>query len=276
MNPYDSAARFLACSLSLASGFVQSSRADDYISPTDERVRVTLGAMYVSSATTLEAESSAGVPGSTISGENQFGLPKSEFEPKFQAVVRVDTRQRLSIDYFTLDRSGSTTVTESTLAFRNVLFLAGDPLQTTLSLRTLGLTYGYSFWHSETLEVAPTLGLHATDISATAKVSAANRHLIQTEDVAGPVPTVGLDATWVASKRFFLDGRVQYLHVHVANLTGSLGVYEFDALYRLRANVSLGLGYTDISVHVASVKSSQSGQFDFDTKGPEMFIRIGF
>jgi hypothetical protein len=255
----------------------QQARADgDYFSPTDERVRVSLGAMHVSSSTTLRADSSTGTPGTTVNAEDAFGLDKSDFEPKFQAVVRVATRHRLSFDYFTLDRSGNSTVGANPLVFRDVTFLPGDPLQTSLSLRTLGITYEYSFWHSETLEIAGTLGVHATDISATAKVQTQTRHIIQTDDQAGPVPTVGIDATWVASRRFYLDGRVQYLKVHVNNLDGSLGFYEFNVLYRLRPNVSFGLGYTEVKAHLTSTQSSQGGLFDFNSKGPQMFVRIAF
>lgn len=262
-------------SLTLAA---KPSHADgDYFSPTDERVRISLGAMHVSSATTLRADSSAGLPGTTINGEDTFGLDKSDFEPKFQATVRVATRQRLSFDYFTLDRSGSNTLTGTTpVVFRNVVFQPGDPLQTQLSLRTFSITYGYSFWHSETLEIAGTLGVHATDISAMAKVQTQTRHIIQTDDQAGPVPTLGIDATWVASKRFYLDGRAQYLNVHVNNLQGSLGIYELDALYRFRPNVSFAVGYTEVRAHLASTQTSQGGLFDFNAKGPEMFVRVAF
>jgi hypothetical protein len=257
-------------------GLAAQALADDYFSPTDERVRLSLGAMYVSSSTNIQADSSAGVTGTNFNAENEFGLSKTDFEPKFQAMVRVDTRQRLSFDYFTLDRSGDRSLTSGPLIFRDVVFQPGDPLQTQLSLRTLGITYGYSFWHSPTVEIAATFGIHETDISALAKVETQTRHIIQTDDQAGPVPTVGIDATWVASRRFYLDARVQYLDVHVHDLSGSLGIFELDVLYRYRANVAFGLGYTDLRARLASTQTAQSGLFDFSTQGPEMFFRISF
>jgi len=70
------------------------------------------------------------VAGTTINAEREFGLDGSDFEPKFQATVRVAKRQRLSFDYFTLDRSGSTTLTGTPILFRDVTFLPGDPLRT--------------------------------------------------------------------------------------------------------------------------------------------------
>jgi hypothetical protein len=259
--------------LALAAG---AAHADgDYASPTDDRVRVTLGAMHVSSATTLRVDSSTGVQGTTIGGESEFGLDPSDFEPKLQVMVREGTRNRLWLDYFTLDRTGSAVVTQP-IVFRDVVIQPGDPLQSQLDLRLLTLTYGYSFWHGEKLELAATLGISAVQIQATAKVTTDAVHLDQTEDEAGPFATPGIAATWAVSKRFYFDGRVQYLSLHVKDLDGSLGMAELDALYRFRPNVSFGLGYTQVKAHLASVKTDNSGLFDFNTKGPEFFIRVAF
>jgi hypothetical protein len=254
------------------------SRADDYFSPTDDHIRVSLGAMHVSSSTDLRVNSSQDVEGTYIDAESQFGLPSSDWEPKFQAMVRMGVRQRLSFDYFTLDRSGDQTIpaSGSPIVYRDVILLPTDPLQTQLNIRTFGITYGYSFWHSETLEIAATAGVHITDLDSIVKVQTETRHVIQTEDQAGPVPTVGIDATWVASKRFSFDGRVQYLDVHINDASGSLGIYEFDGLYRFRPNVSLAIGYTDYQAKISSTSRTQGGEFNFSSKGPEIFVRVAF
>jgi hypothetical protein len=55
-----------------------------------------------------------------------------------------------------------------------------------------------------------------------------------------------------------------------------VGIYEFDALYRYRPNVSFAVGYTDVRARLSSTQTSQSGFFNFSTKGPEMFFRIAF
>ena len=247
----------------------------DYASPTDDRVRVTLGAMHLSTSTTLRVDSSTGVQGTPVNGEDQFGLDPSDFEPRFQVMLRAGDRNRLWLDYFTLDRTGSAAITEP-IVFRDVVLQPGDPLESELDLRLLTLTYGYSFWHSEKLELAATLGISTVQIAATAKVQTDAVHLDQTENEAGPFATPGIAATWAVSKRFYFDARLQYLSLHVKELDGSLGMAELDALYRFSPNVSLGLGYTEVKVHLASVKTDNSGLFDFDTKGPEFFVRVAF
>jgi hypothetical protein len=255
--------------------FATLAHAEDYLSPTEERVRLSLGVVRLSNNTSLQLNSSSGVQGTPVNVEDTFALDKSDYEAKIQAMVRAGERHRLRFDYFSLDRSGSSTVTQP-IVFRDVVLQPGDPLNSDLSIRTFGITYGYSFLHSDKYEVAATLGISDTDISARARVQTATRHVDQTEDQAGPVPTIGLDATYVVSKRFYLDGRAQYLKVRVDHLDGSLGIYELDALYRLRPNVSFALGYSMFRANLISRQTKQAGFFDFNSKGPEFFVRIAF
>jgi hypothetical protein len=262
-------------SLAVLALFATLTHAEDYLSPTEERVRLSLGVVRVSNKTDLQIDSSAGVPGTPLSAEDQFGLDKSDYEAKIQAMVRVGERHRLRFDYFSLDRTGQLTVTQP-IVFRDVVLQPGDPLNSDLSIRTFGITYGYSFLHSDRYEVAATIGINDTDISARARVQAPTRHVDQTEDQAGPIPTVGLDATYVVSKRFYFDARAQYFRVRIDDLDGSLGIYELDALYRLRPNISFAAGYTSLRAKLISAQVRQGGLFNFNSSGPEIFVRIAF
>ncbi|HXP66970.1 MAG TPA: hypothetical protein VN815_15950 [Steroidobacteraceae bacterium] len=255
--------------------FATLAHAEDYLSPTEERVRLSLGVVHLSNNTDFQIDSSAGVPGTPVNAENQFGLDKTDYQAKIQAMVRAGERHRLWFDYFSLDRSGQTTVTDP-IVFRDVVLQPGDPLLSDLSIRTFSLTYGYSFLHGDKYEVAATIGIADTDISARARVQTAARHVDQTEDQAGPVPMLGLNATYVISKRFYVDGRAQYLKVRIDDLDGTLGIYELDALYRLRPNISFALGYTAFRANLISNQAKQAGFFNFNSKGPEFFLRVAF
>lgn len=246
-----------------------------YPSPTDDRLRVSFGVMHVSSSTTVRADSTTGTTGTVLNGEDQFGLEKSDYEPEIEVMMRAGTRNRLWFNYFTLDREGSTILQEP-VAFRDVVLQPGEPLQSELDLRVLSLTYGYSFWHGEKLELAGTIGVSSIQINARAKVQTEEVHVNETETAAGPFPTPGFAATWSVAKHFYLDGRVQYLHLHISDITGSLGLGEIDAIYRVHPNVAFALGYTEVKAHVNSVKTSDSGLFDFNSKGPQLFVRVSF
>jgi hypothetical protein len=263
---------FAAAAVQLAA----PAHADDYLSPTDERVRLSLGVERVSNATNMRFDSTAGLPGTPISGENDLGLDSSDFLPKFQATVRVGERHRLRFDYFSLDRTGHATIENNPIVFRNSVLQVGDPVETTVSVRSLGIAYEYSFIHREKFELAATFGINETDLSARARVTTATQHINEPEDQAGPLPTLGLDSTYVISKRFYVDGRAQYLKVAVDHLTGTVGFYEFAALYRFRPNISFALGYTGVRADIESRQTKTSGYYDLSSKGPEAFVRVAF
>jgi hypothetical protein len=252
-------------------------RADgDYASPTEDRMRMSLGVMQVGASTSLQVDSSSGAAGTYINGENTLGLDKTQYDPKFQAEVRAGERNRVRIDYFALDRSNTRTLTGAPLAFGDAILLVGDPVLTDLSFRDFELTYGYSFVRNATVEVAGTVSVNAIDGSARLRVATATRHVDSRQDFAGPYPNPGIEATWVLSKRFYLDGRAQFLRVSVDHLSGSLGLYELDALYRLRPNISFALGYNMVRANLASRQASEGGLFQFDTQGPQLFVRVAF
>jgi hypothetical protein len=252
-----------------------AAHAEDYTSPTEERVRLSLGFVYLDSKTALQIDSSTGVPGTLVSAENDFGMNKENFEAKFQVMLRVGERNRLRFDYFSLDRTGNITLNKD-ITFRNVELQPGDPVDSNLSIDVLSFTYGYSFIHNEKFELAATIGINDTDLSARARVNTAARHVDQTEDQAGPFPTLGLDSTYVISKRFYLDARIAYFRANVDDLDGSLGFYELNALYRLRENISFALGYQLVKAHLLSTQASTAGLFNFTTQGPEFYLRVGF
>lgn len=262
----------LAACLGSAAAFADG----DYVSPTNARFALSLGIVEVSPSTVVRVDSKTGTLGTTFNGEDDFGLDSHRIEPKFDLMLRAGERNRLFFDYFTLDRSDTKVLAAGPANFGDVVLLQGDPVQSTLSLRILELTYGYSFWHSEKVEVTGTLSINDTQVSSSVRVQTANRHVYDAQSTAGPFPTPGITATYVASKRFYFDGTFRYMRVSIDHLTGSTTIYDFDALYRLRPNVSFGLGYSGLRADLLSRKSTDTGYFDFSAKGPEFFVRVSF
>ena len=60
--------------LALAASFAHAD--GDYFSPTDDRVRVSLGIMRVSSSTVVQVDSSTGTPGTVINAEDDLGFER--------------------------------------------------------------------------------------------------------------------------------------------------------------------------------------------------------
>jgi hypothetical protein len=261
----------------LLSVFATGARADgDYLSPTEDRVRISLGVMQTSATTTFQQDTSAGNPGSVINGENMLGLDRRQTDPKFEVEIRAGERNRLRLDYFSLDRNDTKTLTGAQLNFGNQTLLIGDPVQTDLSIRAFGLTYLHSFVHNDRLELASTVGVSDIDVDSQLRVATATRHVYISHSVAGPLPTPGIEATWVLSKRFYIDGHAQYLRGGLHQIGGSLDAYEINALYRLRPNISFALGYAGFQSRFYSRRPGDAGFAELDAHGPQLIVRVAF
>jgi hypothetical protein len=265
---------YLALALCLAASVAAAD--GDYVSPTNQRFGISLGIIDVKASTTLRVDQSNGTTGTTLNGESDLGLDSSRIEPKFDFMVRAGARHRVFFDYFTLDRSDTKVLAQGPDSYGGVVLLEGDPVTTDFRLQVLQITYGYSFWHSEKLEIAATLSINDAELESSVRVNTEARHVYDDESVAGPFPAPGLMLTWVASKRFFFDATARYLKVAIDHTEGSIGIYEFDAQYRLRPNISFALGYADTRADFLSRKTDHTGYFNFDAKGPELFVRVAF
>ena len=134
--------------------FAGAAHADgEDTSPTEERVRVTLGAMHISNATTLQVDSSTGVPGTTVG----WRRASSASTRRTRAEVPDDVprwRTQPGVPRLFHARSDRQRGDQEPMIFRDTMLQPGDPLQSALGLRLLTLTYGYSFWHSDKVELA--------------------------------------------------------------------------------------------------------------------------
>jgi hypothetical protein len=251
----------------------------DYFSPTNELIAISLGVMKISPATSLRLDNTTAtgtVTGTTFNGENDLGLDSSRTEPKFEAAVRAGKRDRLFFDYFILDRDDTKTLANGPAQFGNIVLLAGDPVQTDMSMRLFSVGFGHSFLHGEKFELTALIAVNEIETNASLRVQSLTRHLFDEKSLAGPLPTPGVAATWAVSRRFYIDANAKYMKLSVDHLTGTASNYDVDIFYRLHPNVALALGYIDARVNLVSRQAGNTGAFDFDAKGPELFVRVAF
>src|SRR3984957_10328458 len=119
--------------------------------------------------TTLRADPSnaqPGITGTTVSGENDLGLPGRLNKGRVEFMFRLRDRNKVRVDYFEADRSGST-VLANDVVFSNQTFLAGLSAQSTFEWKQFDIPYTYSFIRNDHLEVGTGLAVYFLQIDAT-------------------------------------------------------------------------------------------------------------
>jgi len=223
--------------------------------------------------TSIQVNARNGTPGTLVSAEKDLGVPSHPYQGRIELMFRMRERNKLRVDYFETDRSGSK-VLSRTVFFGNQTFVVNDLATSSLDWRMFGLTYTYSLLRTDRLELGTGIGVHLLEAEARGAVQA--KELQQEVSGAGAFPTIPIDFAWRISRRFALTGRGQYMHFAHNGFAASLQDYHGDVQYRWIPNFSIGAGYTVIRASLDLTEATFPGRFRLTVKGPEAFFRVSF
>ena len=247
--------------------------ANNYVNPIDDRFRLTAGAFLASTATTLRLDGAVANSGTLVNLEDDLGLGDKNTLADVEIMIGMRERHRVRLNYFKLDRA-STQLLERQIVLRGDTYNVGDLVESTFGMRMLSLTYSYSFIHNPRIDLAGSFGLNVLEFNARALVRA--RSLDQSEDDAGPFPTLGLDVFVPLSRRFYVEARAEYLKVSIHDFDGSAENLHAGVVYRWRENLAFGVGYRKFNISGTSSQVGDTGEFEVDNSGAEAFLRLSF
>ena len=242
-------------------------------SPFDDHFRLTAGLLSASADTQLRLDADDGTPGTSLSAEDDLGLADHNESGDIEAEVRIRERHVVRFNYFRLDRSATTVLTEQ-IQFGNDTFDPGDTVETTLDLHEFVATYAYRFLRKPRFEMYGSFGIHITELVARGEVQA--RDLREDQREVAPLPTLGLGAEVAFTDRIFMSVFVDYLQANVNDFHGRVLDARITALYRFTRNLSAGLGYFLLERNVDSHDPDDSGRFRLSDGGAELFLRMSF
>lgn len=214
-----------------------------------------------------------GVTGTPVNAEQDLGLPARLNQGVIEFMFRMRERNKLRVDYLEADRS-ATKVLANDIVFGNVTFTGGQPMQSTVNWRLFGLTYTYSLYRSDRLEIGTGLAAYFLQVEALGSQPAVGQY--QDESAAEPFPTLPLDFTWAISQRFALTARANYLRASLSGFNGWLADLHGDLQYRWSHNFSLGIGYSSIRDSVTRHGGSFPGAVSMDFDGLQGFVRFSY
>jgi hypothetical protein len=255
--------------------------ADDFFdsdaqtpSPITDRFALDASFIHASVATELRVDP-PGRPlsGTEVSGQRDLGFKPSENDGLVDLMFRLRERNRIDVGYLELDEAATTTVSRP-IVFGNEVFNPGSVVSTSLQWRVMSFSWTYAFIQNDRFELGAGLGVHMMDLDVrgTAPATFSNYET----SIAGAVPTPIIDTAWRVTRRISLTARAQYLKAASSGTSGSLGDFHADAQFRWVPNLSIGAGYSQLRLNLASVTGSNPGLLSIRLRGPEIFLRASF
>ncbi len=237
----------------------------------DEIIQLDLGAY------TFHAKDNISVGGPTIAG-TKFGIER-EGTPDNDTVFRVDgtirpfERHRLRFMYLDSTREGSGLI-DRTISFRDATYNLGSRVNSSFRLQETELDYMYSFWKSDELEWAATLGVHLAKIVAT--LNAPSLSLSQQAEANGPVPMIGLAVNWTPHEKWELFGHVSGMSASIKDYSGTAVAYRVGARYFFTDNIGVGLAWAGVRYNLDVNRSAWLGTLDASHNGGQAFLSFRY
>lgn len=242
-------------------------------SPITDRFYVR-GTLFASKLdTVLRVDNAQSIAGTAVSAENDLGLRSKVYQGRMELMFRMRENSRLRVNYYDSDRSATHQLSR-TINFGDETFVVKDLVNTDLNWRIFGLTYTYSFLHTERFEFGGGIGAYLLQGEAAGDVQSKSER--QEVSGVGAFPTVALDGAWRISRRWALTARGQYLRATVNDFSGSLGDYHADLQYRWTNAFALGAGFSSLHMSLDVKGGSFPGLLNIKSRGPEAFFRVSF
>lgn len=237
--------------------------------------RLAVRALYYGQSidTLVRYDDDAGAPGTLLAAEDRLGLADRLDQGAVDLMFRMLERHRIRADYHQQTRDGDVVIDEP-IQFGNDDYFAGERVLTHMDLRRFGLAYTYSLVRKEKLELGLGLGINLLQMEGTLEAPA--RFVRERQDVAGPFPTLAVDATWQFARRFSLNTAAQFLAGKVDEVDGSYASWSADVQFRPLRNLAVGAGYARTRYRIDSTDDDLAGYFRLKYQGLQLFLRASF
>jgi hypothetical protein len=220
-----------------------------------DTLKLQLGGYLLSkNSTTISAENRYFA--TDINLEDDLGMETKTNTFRASGYYRFNDRHKVEFSYYALDTSSTNTIVRD-LYWDGKLYKAGATLDSQLDIDIYKLSYAYSFYHSESLELAGSIGLHVMDIETGLKGSAFILGQIGTYgdgtvNFLAPLPVVGFRIDYAITPRLHINGLVDYFGITIDQFSGDFTDVVLSVEYRVLDNVGIGAGfnYTNLNITV--------------------------
>lgn len=210
------------------------------------------------------ADSSSGI-GVAYSFDKDFGGEDSVTIPRLDAYYRFNKWHRVDFSAFTIDRSGRE-ILKLDVDLADQSYNLGETLVSDIRYDLLKVAYGYSFYHSDRVELGFSAGLNITGYEFDFEASDGSR--ARSSDVTAPLPMFGLRMSYLINSRWSLHYISEAFYIEIEDaLKGSFTNSEVDIQYHFNPNFVLGAGISRFSTDLTADDTDWKGRIADSHRG---------
>ncbi len=190
-------------------------------------------------------------------------------------------RHKVKAIAFDMSRDNSRSF-DRDIEWGDVVYPVDAQIDVEFDFTVIEVAYEYAFLKRDNYELAGSIGLHYTDMSASLRARAESSGGTLDEDisnsasVAAPLPVIGLRGIWDLSHNVWLDASAQFFALSIDDIDGNLQDYRVLVTWQPKKWLGIGLGYNQFSVDVDVDKDDFNGSLDWTYRGPMIFYSASF
>ena len=222
-----------------------------------EKLVIRISSISIRDADTDLTVLSSGNLGTGFSFNDDLGGDDSVTIPRIDGYYRFKPSHRIEFGSFRIERDGRNLLTID-LDIGDESFNVGDTVISNIDYELLKIGYAYSFYHSQTVELSVTAGLHMTNYEFDYEL--VDGTSADSSKASGPLPMFGIRVSYAINPRWSIHYLSEVLFVDAADAEGSFQNYEVHIRYKLNENFMLGAGLTRFGIDVTTKDNDWDGR----------------
>jgi hypothetical protein len=239
----------------------------------NDKFRVSLGGFYADTNTSVRLDANTGT-GIEINFEDALGIENRKLVGEAAMYWRFGERWHLGADYFSINRSGSRTLSQ-TVEWGGQTFTAGTNVSAQTKISDLRTTVGYSFFKRPDKEVGVGAGLHWTglkfSLEETSGVVGA-----ESASVTAPLPVVYMYSNVALTDTWAMSTRLDWLSLNYDKYSGSIRAVGFDFIYQPYTHVAFGMGWHAMILGLKVENTDSRIQARLGLQGPAGYVSYSY
>lgn len=248
--------------------------------PLADRFTIALDAFNPYLDTRVRIDASDESPGTTIDFEQNLGLSDTETLPGLGLGWRFAKKHQLRLDYFKLDRSGSS-ITATDIRIGDEVFSVNLPISFFFDMEVSSFTYSYSLIFDEKKELALSVGLSVQDLSF-GLIGNAGLGIIEVESgITAPLPTFGLNGGYAFTDKWIGKAGIAVFSFNLSlegedELSGEVLNGYAAIQHNTFEHVHFSLSYNYFDVRVNWKENGLITTVGYEYQGPMLTVTAAF
>jgi hypothetical protein len=209
-----------------------------------------------------------GTPGTTASGEDDYGLPRSKPAFGLAFMKRIGESWRIDLEYLEQRRTANSVPLRRAIDAYGGTYVPGTPVSARMALTSLRIAGGYTLLRRDTTEFGLSFGGIVSSYDLTVNGPGTLRF---EENISNAQASLGLYATTAISSTLRLHGRFE---AGPQNRQLSAGGH-----WRFAANASLGANLRWTNLRISQNRGAylvNANTAEFKLLGPQAYLEVGF